>query len=370
MQDRGQKSQALQYSISKRWFPQLELVVCPKIGTANKNKPLTDIDVLSLVPDEFEAFRTVLIDCKTGKNESPITRALWLRGLMDQLGATRGIIILKKKSIEDDHRYTAAKFDVILLAESEFDEFQSATRGVVSPFSSNASNIDLWDEYLSISKRFSTLANVCEFVFSGFWMCQSPSEACRKTISVLKAAKGELNPEITQHMLLVGDLCALFMVSVSRLTASVFTAYLKPDDRDKLSSALLLLLYGGREAYDYRNKIWELVQKKNSGDLTDEFSDKSFPSLAPPKWDKFLELVRSCLETPIETAKAPLLLREIAFSKLTLVNELKFAETLAKESPHAARLAISGIDYLCKAAQLPPEFDERFVNILMEIQST
>ena len=368
MQDRGQKSQALQYSISKRWFPQLELVVCPKIGTSNKDKPLTDIDVLSLVPDEFEAYRTVLIDCKTRKNESPIARALWLRGLMDQLDAARGICILKKENIEDDHRYTAAKFDVILLAESEFDEYRKATSGIVTPFVSNVSNIDFWDEYLSVSKRFPALSNACEFVFSGFWMCQSSSEACRKTISILKAIKGELNPEIPQHMFLVGDLCALFMISISKITAAVFTAYLKPDDRDKLSSALLLLLYGGREAYDYRNKIWNLVQKqKDNTETNEDLSGKSFPSLAPPEWDKFLELIRNCLETPIETTKAPLLLREVAFSRLSQANELKFAEVLARESPHSARLAIVGIEYFCKAAQLPPEFDERFINILMKI---
>jgi len=366
MQDRGQKSQALQYSIAKRWFPQLELVVYPKIGTANKDKPLTDIDVLSLVPDEFEAFRTVLIDCKTRKNESPIARALWLRGLMDQLDAARGISILKKKNIEDDHRYAASKLGIILLAESEFDEYQKSTSRVELPFISNASNIDFWDDYLSINKRFPSLTNACDFVFSGFWMCQSSSESCRKTISILKEIKGELNPDTQHHMFLVGDLCALFMISISKITSAVFTAYLKPDDRDKLSSALLLQLYGGREAYDYRNKIWNLVQKQTNNDAKSEISGNSFPSLAPPEWDNFIEFIRNCLETPIETAKAPLLLRELAFSRLAQGND--FAEVLARESPHAARLAMAGIEYLCKAAQLPPEFGENYINMLMQVQ--
>ncbi len=97
IKDRAQKATALRYIVAKRWFPQLEIDVLPKISTSTKNKLITDIDVLGSVPDEFLGYRAFLFDCKSGKNESPINRTLWLRGLMDRVHATRGLLILSDK---------------------------------------------------------------------------------------------------------------------------------------------------------------------------------------------------------------------------------------------------------------------------------
>jgi len=70
VKDRAQKASALRYIVAKRWFPQLEIDVLPKISTT-KNKLITDIDVLGSVPDEFLGYRAFLFDCKSGR-ESPI----------------------------------------------------------------------------------------------------------------------------------------------------------------------------------------------------------------------------------------------------------------------------------------------------------
>src|SRR5258708_8885068 len=109
IQDRALKAQIIRYSIGKRWFPQLEVNVVPRVASARVERYLTDIDVLASMPDEFEGFRTLLLDCTT-KKDSPITRALWLRALMDQLGATPGLFVVGNDRINRAHRYNSPHF--------------------------------------------------------------------------------------------------------------------------------------------------------------------------------------------------------------------------------------------------------------------
>jgi len=121
IKDRALKATALQYLVSKRYFPQLEVVVLPQVATgtsaSKKGSPLTDVDVLGLIPDDFDTYRSLLIDCKTLKSQSPVARAFWLRGLMDELDAKRGICVLHGEKVESDHRISASPLGVLLITE-------------------------------------------------------------------------------------------------------------------------------------------------------------------------------------------------------------------------------------------------------------
>src|SRR5207247_957598 len=96
IQDRDQKHGALKLSVANRWFPQLEVVVQPTRSVQETAVSVTDLDVFSSMPDQFRGFRTVVFDCKTKARESPVNRALWLRGVIDRLDADHGICVLKK----------------------------------------------------------------------------------------------------------------------------------------------------------------------------------------------------------------------------------------------------------------------------------
>ena len=99
MKDRDQKAKALAYSVSKRWFPQLEVDVQAPHAVARKSALITDLDVFAAVPDDFVGFRHVVFDCKTLARESPVNRTLWLRGVLDRTNADYGFCILKKNSV-------------------------------------------------------------------------------------------------------------------------------------------------------------------------------------------------------------------------------------------------------------------------------
>lgn len=358
MKDRSQKSDALRYIVARRWFPQLEVNVLPRTATSKADYLITDIDVLGSIPDEFDGYRTLLIDCKTGK-EKPISRALWLRGLMDRLEGARGICIFKRNSVERDHRLVAADCNVLLFTETEFQTFVKATNGILNSENSHLAEIENWEHYFEIENRYQKLQTCIHFSRSEFWMCKTEAAACRKTIATLIEVKPELDPTRPEHIAIVGDYVALFLHALARIVLKIFSSYLQPENRDDLADALLFILYGGRESYEFANKLRKMIPSRDH---------EKMENLTPPEWDRFVQLTRQTLDAPTQALVAPLIAREIAWSYLGSTQSTAFAKILAAQSPYAGKFCLLGTEYLSKAAKLPPEFGEILMNQFLQIQ--
>lgn len=401
MQDRTQKNAALRYVVAKRWLPQLELDVSTYITIAKTATSITDIDVFASVPDDFVGFRSVVIDCKTKKGESPISRALWQKGLMERLGADRGVCVLRIRKIEADHRYTAAQLGVTLLAESEFAAYAGATAVDYSTALGAIAEIDRWDAFFGIGSRFQKLEPAIKFSRSGFWMSETAAEACTRTIILASALRPELDPERPEHVAIVADLTALLLHALARIVVSIFAAYLQPGQQTDLSRALRYFLYGGKSAYDHLNRIKRMIVESRAAtgiggtarEAPPAFSermpsdratntrstarspqDAAVRDLQLPEWDRFVELVRQLLDAPLEVSRAPLLLREIGWAALGTSTGgtdgvTAYARTLALASPQGARFAVLGLDYLSRAAKLPKEFNDVITARLLSAQS-
>lgn len=359
MKDREQKSQALRLSVANRWFPQLELDLVPGKALAQKTMLVTDLDVFACIPDEFRGFRHVVFDCKTRAKESPVNRALWVSGVLERTGADQGFCILKKGKIEHDHILMANRLRVVLLDEREFDGYGDATCRRYREVVGNVGSLDGWDLLFEISNRFANLKLGVEFIRCEYWAIDDAAEACRKTLQKLRSLLPELDPSHPSHVALVLDLSALFARSLGIVISHLFKIYLKPDSIEQLSEGLLVMLYGGHEAYMYRNDLYKrLVAKEGSVSGTD---------LSLPEWDHFLRLARQLLDAPVELLHTPLILREVGFSFLRDDSARKFAQTLCEESPQGARFAVLVASYLCKAAKLPPEFGQTIDNAIIPL---
>jgi len=360
IKDREQKHRALRLSVANRWFPQLEVNVEPDRAIRERAGLVTDLDVLSSIPDEFRGFRTVIFDCKTSARESAVNRALWLRGVMDRMTADAGFCIVKKELIEIDHRLAATRLGVILLAEDEFDLYGKVTCPSYQGSLGYAADIDVWDQFFAIPSRFSKLRDALEFLRSGYWMITDAAEACRKALAMLRNVRAELDPSKPEHIALFFDFCALFARSLAIVTCHVFRAHLQPSTQAGLSEALLVMLYGGREAYEHRNDLFRLLKSKRL--------QADAPGLSLPEWERFLNLARQLLDAPVEAQQVPLILREVGFSALRSDTSFAFAGQLCTENRQAAKFAIFIPDYLCKAAKLPPEFAKAADDIIIPLQ--
>ncbi len=352
MKDKDQKKKALQYCVSKRWFPQLEVDVHPPLSVARKTAYMTDLDVFASAPDDFVGFRNIVFDCKTLARESPVNRSLWLRGVLDRMHAVQGFCVLKKNSIEADHKLVATRLGVILLAEDEFDIFADATSPLYRAKPSHTADMNAWDSLFGIKDKYPALIPALQFCRSEYWMQDEPGEACRKTVATLHEVRAELDPAREEHVALVADLAALFGRTLAMLASYLFRAYLHPKNQHDLEEAVKVLLYGGRDAYEHRNQLYRLLKEKSGTSAT--LSD-----LALPEWGQFVQLMRQLLDAPLEASRAPLILRELAFAHLAGSTDLSFAKTLCEESPQAGRFAVLILSYLLKSGRLPVEFGKQ-----------
>ena len=273
MKDRDQKSKAIRYAVARGWLPQLEVDVHFQKSVATKPSYLTDLDVLVSIPDDFSGFKSVVFDCKTKAKESPINRAIWLRGVLDKINGQQGFCILKKQSMDSDHRMVATNLGIIMLAEDEFDLYANSMAHGYNTCAANICNIDLWDQLFNIGGKFPNLAKSVAFRKSNYWMIDDSDEACRKIIASLQECRTELDPDKPEHVLVTSDYAVIFSRSLSILVTQLFKSYLQPKQQVDLEYALKVMLYGGREAYEHRNQLYKLVKEQRgegdlSGDLT------------------------------------------------------------------------------------------------------
>lgn len=359
IKDRDQKGMALRMSVANRWFPQLEIDV--HATRPIKDTSVTDLDIFASIPDVFRGFRTVVVDCRTKAKESPINRALWLRGVLDRCQADQGICILKKGSIELDHRLLANRLSVILLTEEELDLYVQATAKGYGTSLGHTAEIDDWEHFLEIPNKFPKLEEGIQFIRSTYWMIDDAAESCRKLLASLRRLSSELDPKREEHLAVFLDFSSLFARSLAIVVCNLFKAYLHPRAQSDLSAALLMLLYGGREAYEYRNELYRRVLSKGG---QQPWSD----NLSLPEWDRFLQLVRQLLDAPTEVQRVPLILREVGFGLLKGDGAHYFAKILCSEAPQAAKFALLIPDYLCRAAKLPPEFGKIVDDVVLRLQ--
>lgn len=355
LKDRAQKATALRFCISKRWLPQLEVEVEPSSRIEKSKFLLTDLDVLGVAASPIGEQYKIVFDCKSGMRESAIGRAFWLHGVMVKTGASHGFVVLNSKiKLSSDHRMSAAELGVSLLQESEFADLAQGLGGKVEleeGFSS-ASEIDAWDQFLSIAGKYKSLTPYLEYSCSSFWVIKDAGQQCRRTVARLRSIRYELDPAKPEHMAVFGDAVCLFLVSISRLANRLFLVLMRPFVKDEFSSLLLSLLYGGYENYQTALKIKQHALGVSPDDSVDIF----------PNMERFEQLVREVVQAPYQALPAAILAREISFCELLSRIDSDIQSAIYEESPYAPKFVILAAEYLQKALGLPHEFAERYVD--------
>ena len=121
-----------------------------------------------------------------------------------------------------------------------------------------------------------------------------------------------------------------------------------------------MLLYGGREAYEHRNQLYRLLKERQGKEVVNG-------DLSLPDWERFIQLFRQLLDAPLDVARTPLILRDVAFSYLMGSVDRTFVKGLCVASPQAGRFALLTVGYLFKAAKLPHEFLKKSEQVLIPL---
>lgn len=367
IKDRDQKEAALQFCLSRDWFPQVEVDIYPNRQVSRRPSAQTDVDVFALIPAGFGGYSRHIFDCKTKAKESPINRVLWMHGLMKQLGVQTGTCILKKESIEIDHRLTAYDLGISLVGESEFPEWSAGLGGATTStkeFFSYAEKFDYWEDLLTSDRRNPNLSDAVLFLRSGFWQVKDEAEAARKCIFLLKSIRGEIDPSKPEQIALTIYLAALFSTAVASLAHRLFSMFVLPKDQNVYEEALRVSLYGGRDAYEQRSALYRLLVKARGHDDPE--------ALGVPGWEYFSKIVRQMMEAPIEATYSAHILQEASFvvlgshDKISSPRAYKIATTKKRSAQYALNLS----SYLFKATKLPTEVEVTVSKLLLDLIST
>lgn len=361
MKDRYQKQKLLQYFLSKDWYPQLEVDVTYSGSTSPKPKMITDIDVFAMAPESNGILSPIIGDCKTLKNQSPINRVFWIKGVMEHFCSNFGVVLLSK-NIEGEHKLLASDLGVSLLSDDDFKVYSIATSNSNLASSAALVSMECWDRYFDLPNRFPKLETLFWYCKSGYWNEENFGVKLRHCISRLRAVRQELNPDNRINVFVFLELASLFAIAINELSIKIFNKFLLPKDKDEFDRELKILVWGGYENYVFWNELRNrLVTNPNEP-----------TGLSLPEWPMFVQLVRNCIEKPLSTAIIPLILKEVAFQFLVEQQNLnirtEYLESLLKRDPIASKNAIMIIDYLVKGAKLPVEFSSLPDNLLMKLQ--
>lgn len=358
IKDRAIKELALRYAATRRWYPHMEVEVAPPARVGQRVSLVTDIDVLAVVPDPVLGGQALLFDCKTKASESGANRALWLSGLMAHFDAAQAFCVLKKASIDPDHRQVAQELGVLLIPEDEFGTFARVSAGKDLIAGAAVSSIDAWERIAALKGRFPTLQPLLVYRAGEFWRARSTHAGCRKVVAHVLEARAEFDPAHIEHEALFGDLASLFALSIAALVSSIFRMMLLPSSGVDFEDVVRMKMYGGREAYEQQNKLFKLLKQSRHGS---EFNE----DLAPPEWLRFTRLLRQLLDDPNAAMRAALILKECAFS--LLAGDGSYLATIARQDGQAVRFAILIADYFARATRVPPEFGERLAHRLLPL---
>jgi len=345
IKDRLFKQALLEYYTKRFWYPQLEVNILSKHRLSSTKKLITDVDVLGLYNDATGYFKFVLGDCKTLKGQSPVSRVLWMKGLMEYLNASKGIIILTK-NIEKEHQLTASTLDIQLLSDKDFSVFSRNTANYVTSPQSALSVIDNWDKYLDIGKRFLGLNPFVEYSHTHFWNEQSSNYQLRSGVYILKHRRGEINPENILHQSIVLNHFSLVSLALNNILIQIFSQYLVPYGKGDLEEDLKVIIYGGIENYEFLNDL-----RKRFGGTAAQTED-----LKLPEWNKLIELVRLLLDNPLSFADVSLFLKELSFLLLSdPTQNYGYAKGIVSKNKYVTMFSIRLIEYLCAATNLPSD---------------
>jgi hypothetical protein len=356
IKDRILKLKLLKYFLGRFWYSQLEVDILAKERISQSRKIVTDIDVLAIYPDIIGNFNMVLGDCKTLKSQSPISRALWMKGLMVYMNASKGFIILQK-DIEKDHQLTSAILDIQLLSETDFDVYARHNVNQSLSFNSALADMDNWDILFDVPNKFPALRSLHEYSKSDFWNEPESSNRLRHSLLALKKVRKEINPTNKLHLAIVLNHISLVAVAVNDIIIKIFNRYLLPDTKQELDDDLKVLIWGGIENYNYLNDL----RKKFSGQTGVE------NDLSLPRWNHFLEFIRSWVENPLAFNFVPLFIKENGFAFLSENKLFDYAEIIAAKNPFIVSYAIKITEYVVQSCDMQNELVNIFSNKFLKL---
>jgi hypothetical protein len=272
------------------WSPiEVELSHYEGVQGDVKRRSLTDLDVLGIRFDELFSKRTVVGDCKSGKNVSDVNRLFWLLGIKKYFGADEAYFI--RPHIDSHAKAIAPKMKVRVLTEADLStlEKNADVASLTLPLadvSLRTQIVDLWGLHLAKGQKPTAdellLKGVYSYLTYSFWYI----EAHRNLLTLIdqfERIAHLLDPGKPQHVLLA-------YVGAERFAYSLLdvASYVQAQGGSELTKYARIYLYGGPLALREKEQFFELLNKVTGQTQV----------LDPPPLEDVLELLGRLMRNP------------------------------------------------------------------------
>lgn len=281
---------------------------------------------------------------------------------MTYLNSEYGIVLLSK-AIESEHKLLANSLNVSLLSDEDFKHYSTATtKNLVT--GAALCDLERWDQYFAIPNTSPNLLPLFLYCKNGFWNEKDSSVRLRHAIAKAQNVRTELNPQNNKSIFLFLELCSLFSIALSDVCVGAFDKFLWADKKETFENDLRVQLWGGHENYQF----WDQLRRR----LIAKTPEEPVAALTLPEWPSFIQLVRACMDCPLELSIVPIILKELAFQylqeQISLGDSQQFIKELALGNPQASKCAILIVDYIVKASRIPAEFANEASAYIMKLQ--
>ncbi|HIG8798133.1 TPA: hypothetical protein ACYEOW_004619 [Raoultella terrigena] len=362
--DTAQKEKAIRYCISNGILPYLEVIVNNVREITDVRTVITDLDVLGLEVSRRGNVQRTLFDCKTVGKMSAINRAFWAAGVMAYIGCNEAYVILTKKATEA-HRVSAKTLNVHLFQESDFEKYAESANINYLDRKNYSAHISAWHSYYYIFEKNEPLKTLGEYINTRIPLEIDFAKSLRELLGIVRINKGELNPDKNEHMSVYCSIVLSFllvMIPITSQLADIFDSDMNQSDYEKV---LRYYVWGGRDSYIQRRDLKNSVQEVSGGKKGE---------LELPGWERFVEVSRGLLESPVDIKEALIPCRELSLRYISDNDVYKDFQlsVLLRRSNRIVQFMIAASGYLYSSAGLPKDFHDIFkeeVSLLLELKS-
>ena len=349
--DRFQKELAVRYCLASGMVPFLEVITPSVSDLSDTLEVLTDLDVVGVEAVSDGAQRYVFFDCKASVKISAINRAFWAAGVKTYVGYDQAYVILKAQPLTN-HRLSALALNVDLHDETSFQKLGRTSDEAFPTDSHYQASIFRWEAIYEAYEKNSWTKNTFELVRNQVPLSTVPWTTFRHIIAELRCTRGQYDPGKTEHVAIFLDILASSMVLWGSLGRDISRFYQPSMDRQSFEKVLQYYIWGGKDAYQIRQKLAELAHHKKT-DL--------------PAWSLLIDYAGLTVSAPKRLLACAHIFREFALRAVTDAVEV-FDKDLNQRFVEDNRLRqfMLGMNgYLVEAGELPKDMGKAVEVLLL-----
>jgi hypothetical protein len=269
---------------------------------------VTDVDVLGMRYDITFNPSTIAVSCKSGesKGQSPAKEIFYLRGVLDYVHASSGVVAFTRKPMPHHLRDLGRRLDILVLSRNEVDDWCDGLKnGLPDPHYFEAHP---YDQYVHAWKH--TEGGLPDYLRTDYWF-HFDFRNLQNLIVHLRKLTPKLNAQEPSHTLVLLDTAAHFCLTLFDLCKQIRLL-----GESGVAETTAAYLFGGAPSFKARRDLHTKVQQLLSSTGVLSSPGPTLPPLEPPYTAALTELAIRCINRSQAAILIPQVLQDTLWRAL------------------------------------------------------